>query len=87
MSLEGRVEQIRARRSRRPPRLDRESVQERLAKLVGGVDVIRVVPLRNGDEGKEGRSRTPVNATRAAVEKESSPAGCGLFRCVLASIM
>ena len=83
--IEGRVKQIRAQVEETTSDYDREKLQERLAKLVGGVAVINVGAATE-TEMKERKARVEdaLNATRAAVE-EGIVAGGGvaLLRCIL----
>ncbi len=82
--LEGRVRQIRAQIDETTSDYDREKLQERLAKLIGGVAVINVGAATE-PEMKERKARVEdaLNATRAAVE-EGVVAGGGvaLVRCI-----
>ena len=75
-SLEGRVKQIRAQIDETSSDYDREKLQERLAKLVGGVAVIKVGAATE-TEMKERKARVEdaLNATRAAVEEGIVPGG------------
>ena len=75
-SLEGRVKQIRAQIEETTSDYDREKLQERLAKLVGGVAVIKVGAATE-TEMKERKARVEdaLNATRAAVEEGIVPGG------------
>src|SRR5688500_4813263 len=68
--IEGRVAQIKAQIEETTSDYDREKLQERLAKLAGGVAVIRVGGATE-DEVKEKKDRVDdaLNATRAAVEE------------------
>jgi len=81
--IEGRVKQLRAQIDETTSDYDREKLQERLAKLVGGVAVIRIGAATE-TEMKERKARVEdaLNATRAAVE-EGIVAGGGvaLVRC------
>jgi chaperonin GroEL len=83
-ALEGRVKQIRVQVDETTSDYDREKLQERLAKLVGGVAVINVGAATE-TEMKERKARVEdaLNATRAAVE-EGIVAGGGVayLRCV-----
>jgi chaperonin GroEL len=85
-ALEGRVKQIRVQIDETTSDYDREKLQERLAKLVGGVAVINVGAATE-TEMKERKARVEdaLNATRAAVE-EGIVAGGGVafLRCVAA---
>ena len=85
-ALEGRVKQIRVQIDETTSDYDREKLQERLAKLVGGVAVINVGAATE-TEMKERKARVEdaLNATRAAVE-EGIVAGGGVafLRCLAA---
>ena len=74
--LEGRVKQIRAQIDETTSDYDREKLQERLAKLIGGVAVINVGAATE-TEMKERKDRVEdaLNATRAAVEEGIVPGG------------
>ena len=74
--IEGRVKQIRAQVEETTSDYDKEKLQERLAKLVGGVAVINV-GAANETEMKEKKARVEdaLNATRAAVEEGIIPGG------------
>jgi len=75
-SLEGRVKQIRAEIEETTSDYDREKLQERLAKLVGGVAVIRVGAATESEmKEKKARVEDALNATRAAVEEGIIPGG------------
>src|SRR5438876_10130927 len=74
--IEGRIKQIRAQIEDTTSDYDREKLQERLAKLVGGVAIIRVgaateVEMRE----KKARVEDALHATRAAVEEGIVPGG------------
>jgi len=74
-SLEGRVKQIRAQIEETTSDYDREKLQERLAKLVGGVAVIKVGAATETEmKEKKARVEDALNATRAPWRRESSPA-------------
>jgi len=82
-AIEGRVKQIRAQVEETTSDYDREKLQERLAKLVGGVAVINVGAATETEmKSKKARVEDALNATRAAVE-EGIVAGGGvaLLRC------
>jgi chaperonin GroEL len=84
--LESRVKQIRAQIEETTSDWDREKLQERLAKLIGGVAVINVGAATE-TEMKERKARVEdaLNATRAAVEEGIVPGGgVALLRCVQA---
>ena len=83
-TLEGRVKQIRAQIDETTSDYDREKLQERLAKLIGGVAVINVGAATETEmKEKKARVEDALNATRAAVE-EGVVAGGGvaLVRCI-----
>src|SRR5438477_630360 len=84
--IEGRVKQIRAQIEETTSDYDREKLQERLAKLVGGVAVIKVGAATE-TELKEQKARVEdaLHATRAAVGDGIVPGGgVALARCVTA---
>jgi len=75
-SLQGRVKQIRAQIDETTSDYDREKLQERLAKLVGGVAVIKVGAATETEmKEKKARVEDALNATRAAVEEGIVPGG------------
>jgi chaperonin GroEL len=82
--IEGRVKQIRTQVEETTSDYDREKLQERLAKLVGGVAVIKVGAATETEmKEKKARVEDALNATRAAVEEGVIPGGgVGLVRCV-----
>ena len=83
-ALESRVKQIRTQIEETTSDWDREKLQERLAKLIGGVAVINVGAATE-TEMKERKARVEdaLNATRAAVEEGIVPGGgVALLRCV-----
>jgi chaperonin GroEL len=82
--IEGRVKQIRAQIEETTSDYDREKLQERLAKLVGGVAVIRVGAATEIEmKEKKARVEDALNATRAAVEEGIVPGGgVALLRCI-----
>ncbi len=85
-ALEGRVKQIRVQVDETTSDYDREKLQERLAKLVGGVAVINVGAATEAEmKEKKARVEDALNATRAAVE-EGIVAGGGVpfLRCLSA---
>jgi chaperonin GroEL len=84
--IEGRVKQIRTQVEETTSDYDREKLQERLAKLVGGVAVIKVGAATETEmKEKKARVEDALNATRAAVEEGVIPGGgVGLVRCVAA---
>ena len=74
--LEGRVKQIRAQIEETTSDYDREKLQERLAKLIGGVAVINVGAATEAEmKEKKARVEDALNATRAAVEEGIVPGG------------
>ncbi len=74
--IEGRVKQIRAQIEETTSDYDREKLQERLAKLVGGVAVINVGAATESEmKEKKARVEDALNATRAAVEEGIVPGG------------
>ena len=75
-ALEGRVKQIRAQIDETTSDYDREKLQERLAKLIGGVAVINVGAATEMEmKEKKDRVEDALNATRAAVEEGIVPGG------------
>jgi chaperonin GroEL len=83
-ALEGRVRQIRAQIEETTSDYDREKLQERLAKLIGGVAVISVGAATETEmKEKKARVEDALNATRAAVEEGIVPGGGVAFlRCI-----
>ncbi len=76
--IEGRIKQIRAQIEETTSDYDREKLQERLAKLAGGVAVIKVgAATETAMKEKKARVEDALNATRAAVE-EGIVAGGGV---------
>jgi chaperonin GroEL len=74
--IEGRIKQIRAQIEDTTSDYDREKLQERLAKLVGGVAVIRVGAATEVEmKEKKARVEDALHATRAAVEEGIVPGG------------
>jgi chaperonin GroEL len=74
--IEGRVKQIRAQIDETTSDYDREKLQERLAKLVGGVAVIKVGAATEIEmKEKKARVEDAMHATRAAVEEGIVPGG------------
>jgi chaperonin GroEL len=74
--IEGRVNQIRTQIEETTSDYDREKLQERLAKLVGGVAVIKVGAATEAEmKEKKARVEDALNATRAAVEEGIVPGG------------
>lgn len=83
-ALEARVKQIRAQIEETSSDYDREKLQERLAKLIGGVAVINVGAATETEmKEKKARVEDALNATRAAVEEGIVPGGgVALVRCL-----
>jgi len=83
-ALEGRIRQIRAQIEETTSDYDREKLQERLAKLVGGVAVIQIGAATETEmKEKKARVEDAMNATRAAVEEGIVPGGgVALVRCI-----
>ena len=76
VSIQGRVKQIRAQVEETTSDYDREKLQERLAKLVGGVAVIKVGAATETEmKEKKARVEDALHATRAAVEEGIVPGG------------
>ncbi|MBP7148856.1 MAG: chaperonin GroEL [Acidobacteria bacterium] len=74
--IEGRVKQIRAQIEETTSDYDREKLQERLAKLVGGVAVIKVGAATEAEmKEKKARVEDAMHATKAAVEEGIVPGG------------
>jgi chaperonin GroEL len=74
--IEGRIKQIRAQIEETTSDYDREKLQERLAKLIGGVAVIRVGAATEVEmKEKKARVEDALHATRAAVEEGIVPGG------------
>jgi chaperonin GroEL len=75
-AIEGRVNQIRAQIEESTSDYDREKLQERLAKLIGGVAVIHIGAATETEmKEKKARVEDALNATRAAVEEGIVPGG------------
>jgi len=85
-AIEGRVKQIRAQIEETTSDYDREKLQERLAKLIGGVAVINIGAATETEmKEKKARLEDALNATRAAVEEGIVPGGgVALVRCIKA---
>ncbi|WP_320042834.1 chaperonin GroEL [uncultured Desulfobacter sp.] len=83
-ALEGRVKMLRAQVEETTSDYDREKLQERLAKLVGGVAIINVGAATETEmKEKKARVEDALNATRAAVEEGIVPGGgVALIRCL-----
>jgi chaperonin GroEL len=84
--IKGRVKQIKAQVDETTSDYDREKLQERLAKLVGGVAVINVGAATESEmKEKKARVEDALHATRAAVEEGIVPGGgVALLRCIKA---
>jgi len=82
--IEGRISQIRAQIEETTSDYDKEKLQERLAKLVGGVAVIHIGAATETEmKEKKARVEDALNATRAAVEEGIVPGGgVALLRCI-----
>jgi chaperonin GroEL len=85
-AIEGRVKQIRAQIEETTSDYDREKLQERLAKIIGGVAVINIGAATETEmKEKKARVEDALNATRAAVEEGIVPGGgVALVRCLKA---
>jgi chaperonin GroEL len=83
-SIEGRIKTLRAQIEETASDYDREKLQERLAKLVGGVAVINIGAATETEmKEKKARVEDALNATRAAVEEGIVPGGgVALLRCI-----
>src|SRR5579863_2463574 len=84
--IEGRIKQLRAQVEETTSDYDQEKLQERLAKLVGGVAVIKVGAATETElKEKKARVEDAMHATRAAVEEGIVPGGgTALLRCLAA---
>ncbi|HEY7096945.1 MAG TPA: chaperonin GroEL [Terriglobales bacterium] len=82
--VDGRVKEIRGQIDKTTSDYDREKLQERLAKLVGGVAVIKVGAATETEmKEKKARVEDAMHATRAAVEEGIVPGGgVALARCI-----
>jgi chaperonin GroEL len=82
--VEGRVKEIRSQIDKTTSDYDREKLQERLAKLVGGVAIIKVGAATETEmKEKKARVEDAMHATRAAVEEGIVPGGgVALARCI-----
>jgi chaperonin GroEL len=75
-AIEGRIKQIRAQIEETTSDYDREKLQERLAKLAGGVAIVKVgAATEIAMKEKKARVEDALNATRAAVEEGIVPGG------------
>ena len=84
--IEGRVKQIKAQIEETTSDYDREKLQERLAKIVGGVAVINVGAATETEmKEKKARVEDALHATKAAVEEGIVPGGgTAYLRCIKA---
>src|SRR5205809_4435229 len=84
--IEGRVKQLRTQAEETTSDYDREKLQERLAKLVGGVALIKVGAATETEmKEKKARVEDAMHATKAAVEEGIVPGGgVALVRCTKA---
>jgi len=82
--IEGRVKEIRSEIDKTTSDYDREKLQERLAKLVGGVAVVKVGAATETEmKEKKARVEDAMHATRAAIEEGVVPGGgVALIRCI-----
>jgi chaperonin GroEL len=82
--IEGRVKQLRTQAEETTSDYDREKIQERLAKLVGGVALIKVGAATETEmKEKKARVEDAMHATKAAVEEGIVPGGgVALLRCL-----
>ena len=82
--IQGRVKQLRVQIEETTSDYDREKLQERVAKIVGGVAVIRIGAATETEmKEKKARVEDALNATRAAVEEGIVPGGgVALVRCL-----
>jgi len=85
-AIEGRIKQLRTQIDETTSDYDREKLQERLAKLAGGVAVIKVgAATENEMKEKKARVEDALHATRAAVEEGIVPGGgVALLRAAIA---
>src|SRR3979411_1469078 len=80
--IEGRIKQLRTQLEEPASDYDREKLQERLAKLAGGVAIIKVGAATETEmKEKKARVEDALNATRAAVEEGIVPGGGGALLC------
>jgi len=82
--IEGRIKQLRVQIEESTSDYDKEKLQERLAKLIGGVAVIKVGAATETElKEKKARVEDAMHATRAAVEEGIVPGGgIALLRCL-----
>jgi chaperonin GroEL len=85
-NIEGRIKQLRAQIDETTSDYDREKLQERLAKLAGGVAIIKVGAATETEmKEKKARVEDALHATRAAVEEGIVPGGgVALLRAAMA---
>src|SRR5213075_894396 len=83
-AIQGRIKEIKAAIEKSTPDYDKEKLQERLAKLAGGVAVINVGAATETEmKEKKARVEDALHATRAAVEEGIVPGGgVALLRCL-----
>ncbi|MCS7264450.1 MAG: chaperonin GroEL [Armatimonadetes bacterium] len=83
-AIQGRIEQIKRELEKTTSEYDREKLQERLAKLAGGVAVIEVgAPTETDMKERKYRFEDAINASKAAAEEGIVPGGgVALLRCV-----
>ncbi len=83
-AIQGRVKQLRLQVEETTSDYDREKLQERLAKLVGGVAVVKVGAATESEmKEKKARVEDAMHATKAAVEEGIVPGGgVALLRCI-----
>src|SRR5207245_7359611 len=75
-NIQGRIKQLRAQVEETTADYDREKLQERLAKLAGGVAIIKVGAATETEmKEKKARVEDAMHATRAAVEEGIVPGG------------
>src|SRR5207244_6101340 len=82
--IENRIKQIRAQMEQTESEYDKEKFSERLAKLTGGVAIIRVGGATEAEmKQTKGRVEDALHATRAAVAEGIVPGGgTALLRCI-----
>src|SRR5204862_6765611 len=87
-AIQDRIKQIRAQMDQTESEYDKEKFSERLAKLTGGVAIIRVGAATEADmKQKKGRVEDALHATRAAVAEGILPGGgVGLLRAISAVV-
>src|SRR5574341_1181322 len=85
--IEGRIKQIRTQIEETTSDYDREKLQERLAKLAGGVAIVKVgAPTEVAMKEKKARVEDALHATRAAVEEGIVPGGGVAYLRVLPAL-